>query len=75
MSDKLFQFLNEPRQPPRTVPVAIRVLGYGEIGGDFNTASVGTQAERCIDCGNSRSRTSTLVTLTPQALVCVSMTC
>ena len=52
MSDKLFQFLNEPRQPPRTVPVAIRVLGYGEIGGDFDTAKVATQAERCIDCGN-----------------------
>ncbi len=52
MSDKLFQFLNEPRQPPRTVPVAIRVLGYGEIGGDFNTANAATQAERCIDCGN-----------------------
>jgi glutamate synthase (NADPH/NADH) small chain len=52
MSDKLFQFLNEPRQPPRTVPVAIRVLGYGEIGGDFNTTNAATQAERCIDCGN-----------------------
>lgn len=52
MSDKLFQFLNVPRQPPRTVPVAIRVLGYGEIAGDFGAANAGTQAERCIDCGN-----------------------
>ena len=52
MSDKLFRFLDLPRQPPKAVPVAIRVLGYGEISGDFApTASVG-QAERCLDCGN-----------------------
>lgn len=52
MSAKLFQFLDVPRQPPRTVPVAVRVLGYGEIGGDFASGQAGTQAERCIDCGN-----------------------
>ncbi|HTV85114.1 MAG TPA: FAD-dependent oxidoreductase [Dyella sp.] len=52
MSAKLFQFLDVPRQPPRTVPVAVRVLGYGEIGGDFAAPQAGTQAERCIDCGN-----------------------
>jgi glutamate synthase (NADPH) small chain len=52
MTDKLFQFLNVPRQPPRTVPVEIRVLGYGEISGDFAPAQAATQAERCIDCGN-----------------------
>ncbi|WP_266170353.1 FAD-dependent oxidoreductase [Dyella subtropica] len=52
MSDKAFQFLNVERQTPRTVPVAIRVLGYGEIAGDFGTTQAGTQAERCIDCGN-----------------------
>ncbi|MGA0588354.1 FAD-dependent oxidoreductase [Dyella sp. KRB-257] len=52
MTDKLFQFLNVPRQPPRTVPVNVRVLGYGEISGDFATREAGTQAERCIDCGN-----------------------
>ena len=52
MSDKLFRFLDLPRQPPKTVPVAIRVLGYGEISGDFMpTAAVG-QSERCLDCGN-----------------------
>ena len=49
---KLFQFLDVPRQPPRTVPVAVRVLGYGEIGGDFGSPQAATQAERCIDCGN-----------------------
>ena len=52
MSDKLFQFLNLPRQPPKAVPVAIRVLGYGEISGDFAPAAAVGQAERCLDCGN-----------------------
>ncbi len=52
MTDKTFQFLNVPRQPPRTVPVDVRVLGYGEISGDFAAAQAATQAERCIDCGN-----------------------
>ncbi|MDE2307097.1 MAG: glutamate synthase small subunit, partial [Xanthomonadaceae bacterium] len=52
MTDKLFQFLNVPRQSPRTVPVAVRVLGYGEISGDFAVPQAATQAERCIDCGN-----------------------
>ena len=52
MTDKLFQFLNLPRQPPKTVPVEIRVLGYGEISGDFAPAASGAQAERCLDCGN-----------------------
>ena len=52
MNDKLFQFLDLPRQPPKAVPVAIRVLGYGEISGDFAPASAVGQAERCLDCGN-----------------------
>jgi glutamate synthase (NADPH) small chain len=52
MTDKTFQFLNLPRQPPRTVPVNVRVLGFGEIAGDFASQEAGSQAERCIDCGN-----------------------
>ena len=52
MSDKTFQFLNVPRTPPRTLPVEVRVLGYAEISGDFADRQAGTQAERCIDCGN-----------------------
>ncbi|WNL45947.1 FAD-dependent oxidoreductase [Dyella sp. BiH032] len=52
MPDKSFQFLHVERQTPRTVPVAIRVLGYGEIAGDFAQPQAATQAERCIDCGN-----------------------
>lgn len=52
MPDKSFQFLHVERQTPRTVPVAIRVLGYGEIAGDFAAPQAAGQAERCIDCGN-----------------------
>jgi glutamate synthase (NADPH/NADH) small chain len=52
MSDKLFRFLDLPRQPPKAVPVAIRVLGYGEISGDFSPPAAVGQAERCLDCGN-----------------------
>lgn len=52
MTDKTFQFLNVPRQPPRTVPVNVRVLGYGEIAGGFEPGQADTQAGRCIDCGN-----------------------
>ena len=52
MSAKDFRFLDLPRQTPRTVPVAVRVLGYGEISGEFAPAEASSQAERCIDCGN-----------------------
>jgi len=52
MTDTLFRFLDLPRQLPKTVPVAIRVLGYGEIGGDFAATEAAAQAGRCLDCGN-----------------------
>ncbi|TCV96092.1 glutamate synthase (NADPH/NADH) small chain [Luteibacter rhizovicinus] len=52
MSSKDFRFLEIPRQTPRTVPVAVRVLGYGEISGDFASTEAASQSERCIDCGN-----------------------
>ena len=52
MTDKLFQFLDLPRQPPRTVPVTLRVLGYNEIAGEFAPPEAAAQAGRCIDCGN-----------------------
>jgi len=52
MSSKDFRFLDLPRMPPRTVPVAVRVLGYGEISGEFAPAEAAAQSERCIDCGN-----------------------
>src|SRR6185312_9154614 len=52
MSAKDFRFLDIPRQTPRTVPVAVRVLGYGEISGDFASSEAASQSGRCIDCGN-----------------------
>jgi glutamate synthase (NADPH) small chain len=52
MSNKDFRFLELPRQNPRAVPVAVRVLGYGEILGEFAPAEAAGQSERCIDCGN-----------------------
>src|SRR6187402_1417849 len=52
MSSKDFRFLDVPRQTPRTVPVAVRVLGYGEISGEFAPSEAASQSERCIDCGN-----------------------
>ena len=52
MSDKAFQFLDLPRQTPRTVPVQVRVMGYGEIAGEFAMPQASGQAGRCIDCGN-----------------------
>ncbi len=52
MADKEFPFLKFHRQLPREVPVPIRVLGYGEIHGDFTNGDSADQASRCIDCGN-----------------------
>ena len=52
MADKEFPFLKFHRQLPREVPVSIRVLGYGEIHGDFTNGDGADQASRCIDCGN-----------------------
>jgi len=52
MADKEFPFLKFHRQLPREVPVPIRVLGYGEIHGDFVNGDSADQASRCIDCGN-----------------------
>jgi len=52
MSARPFQFLNVPRRMPKEVPVAIRVLNYGEIYGEFDASEAKSQATRCIDCGN-----------------------
>jgi len=52
MADKEFPFLKFHRQLPKEVPVPIRVLGYGEIHGDFANGDAADQASRCIDCGN-----------------------
>jgi glutamate synthase (NADPH) small chain len=52
MSEKPPYFIEIPRAPPREVPVAVRVLGWGEIYGSFESPEGEQQAGRCIDCGN-----------------------
>jgi glutamate synthase (NADPH/NADH) small chain len=52
MKDKVPFFIEVPRAPPREVPVAVRVLGWGEIYGSFDAGEGEQQAERCLDCGN-----------------------
>ena len=52
MKDKIPFFIEVPRAPPREVPVAVRVLGWGEIYGRFDAGQGEEQSARCIDCGN-----------------------
>lgn len=52
MKEKNPVFVEIPRATPREVPVALRVLGWGEIYGDFDAGQGEQQAGRCIDCGN-----------------------
>lgn len=52
MKEKNPYFVEIPRALPREVPVALRVLGWGEIYGGFDAGQGEQQAERCIDCGN-----------------------
>ena len=52
MKDKVPFFIEVPRATPREVPVAVRVLGWGEIYGSFDAGEGEQQAERCLDCGN-----------------------
>jgi len=52
MPAKPFQFMDVPRRTPREVPVSVRVLGWGEIYGQFDAPAAGEQASRCLDCGN-----------------------
>jgi glutamate synthase (NADPH) small chain len=51
-SDPNFQFLELPRRMPAEVPTAIRVLGWQEIYGGFDSAGAAEQSGRCLDCGN-----------------------
>lgn len=52
MKKENFPFLRFPRELPRELNVPVRVLGYGEINGDFTPEATAEQASRCIDCGN-----------------------
>ncbi|MBK8070013.1 MAG: FAD-dependent oxidoreductase [Rhodanobacteraceae bacterium] len=51
MTDPL-KFLKVQRQMPAELPVAVRVLGYSEIYGQFAPEQATDQAGRCLDCGN-----------------------
>ncbi|MBL8243819.1 MAG: glutamate synthase subunit beta, partial [Rhodanobacteraceae bacterium] len=46
------KFLKVQRQMPAELPVAVRVLGYSEIYGQFAPEQASDQAGRCLDCGN-----------------------
>ncbi len=52
MSKKDFAFLEQPRVMPKEVPVAIRVLDFNEIYGQYTQPDANMQASRCLDCGN-----------------------
>jgi len=49
---KDFQFLELPRKMPKEIPSQLRIHGWDEIYGSFDSASAGAQAGRCLDCGN-----------------------
>jgi glutamate synthase (NADPH/NADH) small chain len=50
--DKLFQFLDLPRQDPDKLPVEQRVVRWNEIYRRFEPSEAAAQAGRCIACGN-----------------------
>jgi glutamate synthase (NADPH/NADH) small chain len=52
MKARPFQFLELPRRMPREVPANTRVLGWGEIYGQFAAPEAADQSARCLDCGN-----------------------
>ena len=49
---KDFQFLELPRKMPKEIPSQLRIHGWDEIYGGFDSANAGAQAGRCLDCGN-----------------------
>ena len=49
----VFRFLNEPREMPGKVPLALRTDGdWNELYGRFEDREAARQADRCLDCGN-----------------------
>ena len=47
-----FQFLEVPRRMPRELDVAVRLLGWNEIYGQYEAPQAAEQSARCLDCGN-----------------------
>ncbi len=52
MSNNHFQFLDSPRQDPAKTEVVVRIQDFREIYGQFSADDAGSQAERCLACGN-----------------------
>ena len=52
MSKHPLQFLEIPRRDPEKEPAEQRIRHYGEIYGSFDAADAGSQAGRCLSCGN-----------------------
>ena len=52
MASNPMQFLDLPRQDPQKTPAEIRIHEFGEIIGQFDPATAGQQAGRCLACGN-----------------------
>ena len=48
----VFQFIDVPRIDPEKTPVDVRIKGWTEIYGQYNTHDASCQADRCIECGN-----------------------
>jgi glutamate synthase (NADPH/NADH) small chain len=48
----LFQFVEVPRQDPPKLTVEVRARNFREIYGEFDQQGAGSQADRCIACGN-----------------------
>ena len=46
------QFLEIPRRDPEKEAADTRIRHFGEIYGQYDAASAGAQAGRCLDCGN-----------------------
>ncbi|RPD87829.1 FAD-dependent oxidoreductase [Luteimonas sp. 100069] len=48
----VFRFLNEPREMPAKLPLALRTEGdWNELYGRFEDRQAAHQADRCLDCG------------------------
>ncbi|MGD8430095.1 MAG: FAD-dependent oxidoreductase [Ectothiorhodospiraceae bacterium] len=48
----VFQFIDVPRQDPDKKPAEARVQKFEEIYGQFDPETAGSQADRCVECGN-----------------------
>lgn len=52
MSQNVYQFIDVQRVDPRKKPISTRKQKFVEIYEPFSAKQVGSQADRCLDCGN-----------------------